>query len=149
MQMQLTGAAANEIVAAAQRIAEQEDARVCVAVVDEGGHLVALSRMDDAPWATAEVCTSKAWTAAAWRAPSSELAAKARQLPQFAAAQSVATHGRFMPQDGGVPILADGRVIGAAGASGSTGQHDAKIVRRAIEQQPGLSAPPAPEPADG
>jgi uncharacterized protein GlcG (DUF336 family) len=125
---------AMQVFAAAREIASAEDAAMTFALVDEGGHLVALVRMDDAPWATVEVAIGKAWTAAAWRQESAQQGAKARDLPQFANAMSAMTGGRYTPQDGGVPVIVDGRVVGGIGASGSTGQHDADVVRRALDR---------------
>lgn len=128
----ITREPAAAIVSSALDLATTERVAMAFAIVDAGGHLVHLTRMDGAAWIAPEIATGKAWTAAAWRMRSSEQAEKARTLPQFAAAISVATHGRHTPQDGGVPIMHDGELIGAAGASGSTGQHDADIVARAI-----------------
>lgn len=133
MSATITQETAAAIVSTAIELAGAERVAMAFAVVDAGGHLVHLTRMDGAAWIAPDVATGKAWTAAAWRMPSAEQAEKARSLPQFAAAVSVATHGRHTPQDGGVPIIHEGELIGAAGASGSTGQHDADIVARAIQ----------------
>lgn len=130
----ITRETATAIASSAVALATTERVALSVAVVDAGGHLVHLTRMDGAAWISPEVATGKAWTASAWRMPSSDQAEKARSLPQFAAAISAATHGRHTPQDGGVPIIHDGELIGAAGASGSTGQHDADILTRAIAE---------------
>lgn len=132
MSIGLTQAAA--IVSAAQAIAEADGVAMTFAVVDDGGHLVTLSRMDGAPWITVEIAIGKAWTAAAWHTPSAAQAEKARSLPQFAASISVSTHGRYTPQDGGLPLRVEGQHLGGIGASGSTGQHDAEVLQRALEQ---------------
>jgi glc operon protein GlcG len=130
---------ATALVSAAQAIAAADTATMTFAVVDEGGHLITLSRMDGAPWITVEIAIGKAWTAAAWQTPSADQGERARLLPQFAAAISVATHGRHTPQDGGLPIRVEGRTLGGIGASGSTGQHDADVVRRAIDRVFGVT----------
>jgi uncharacterized protein GlcG (DUF336 family) len=122
------------LVAAARRLAGAHGVAMTFAVVDEGGHLIALERMDGAAWATVEIAIGKAWTASAWRSPSADQAAKARALPQFAAAISVASHGRYTPQDGGLPVVVDGAVLGGAGASGGTGQQDAEILAQALAE---------------
>jgi glc operon protein GlcG len=115
---------------------EQEAARqglkLSFAVVDPGGHLVALHRMDGAPWITPEVALGKAWTAAAWGTPSAAQGDKMKELHAFSAAISSATHGRFTPQIGGLPILEDGELIGAMAASGATGAEDEAVVRAAL-----------------
>ena len=89
--------------------------------------------MDGAPWIAPEVAIGKAWTAAAYRAPSAAQGEKMKELHAFRAAICAATHGRFTPQIGGLPITDDGgTVIGAMGASGGTGQQDEDVVRAAI-----------------
>jgi glc operon protein GlcG len=103
------------------------------AVVDAGGHLVAAARMDDADWITPEVALGKAWTAAAFRAPSDAQGQKAKDLVAFAGSISAATHGRYTPQIGGLPIVLDGEPAGGMGASGATGQEDEAVVRAALE----------------
>ena len=107
--------------------------RLSFAVVDAGGHLVASQRMDGAPWITAEVAFGKAWTAAAWGTPSAAQGEKMKELHAFSAAISTATHGRFTPQIGGLPILEDGELVGAMGASGASGAEDEAVVRAALD----------------
>src|SRR3954454_20271381 len=85
------------------------------AVVDAAGHLVALHRMDGAPWITPDVALGKAWTAAAYAPPSAEQGDKAPDLVASSAAISAATGGRYTPQIGGLPIVVDGQAIGAMG----------------------------------
>jgi uncharacterized protein GlcG (DUF336 family) len=112
--------------------AERQDLKLAFAVVDAGGHLVASQRMDGAPWITPEVALGKAWTAAAWGTPSAAQGDKMKELHAFSAAISAATHGRFTPQIGGLPILVDGEVVGAMGASGASGAEDEAVVRAAL-----------------
>src|SRR6185312_8211279 len=112
--------------------AERQGLKLSFAVVDAGGHLVASQRMDGAPWITPEVALGKAWTAAAWGTPSAAQGEKMKELHAFSAAISSATHGRFTPQIGGLPILDGDAVIGAMGASGGTGQQDEDVVRAAL-----------------
>jgi uncharacterized protein GlcG (DUF336 family) len=114
--------------------AERQGLKLSFAVVDAGGHLVASQRMDGAPWITPEVALGKAWTAAAWGTPSAAQGDKMKELHAFSAAISVATHGRFTPQIGGLPILEDGELIGAMGASGASGAEDEAVVRAALSR---------------
>jgi uncharacterized protein GlcG (DUF336 family) len=120
-------------IATGEEIARENDLKLAFAVVDDGGHLVALHRMDGAPWIAPEVALGKAWTAAAYRAPSAAQGEKMRELHAFSSAISAATHGRFTPQIGGLPIMDGETVIGAMGASGGTGQQDEDTVRAALE----------------
>jgi glc operon protein GlcG len=99
---------------------------------DAGAHVVATQRMDGAPWITPEVALGKAWTAAAWGTPSAAQGDKMKELHAFSAAISSATHGRFTPQIGGLPIVIDGELAGAMGASGASGAEDEAVVRSAV-----------------
>ena len=108
--------------------------KLAFAVVDAAGHLVALHRMDGAPWIAPDVALGKAWTAAAYGAPSAAQGEKMKELHAFSASISAATHGRFTPQIGGLPITDGDTVIGAMGASGGTGQQDEDVVRSAASR---------------
>lgn len=131
---------ARALIAAGEEEARSRDLRLSFAVVDAGGHVVAIGRMDDAEWITPEVALGKAWTAAAFRAPSDEQGKKAKDLVAFAGSISDATRGRYTPQIGGLPIAIDGAAAGAMGASGATGQEDEDVVRAAIDSVLGSAA---------
>src|SRR3954465_6096515 len=131
---------ARRLIDAAEAEARERDFRLSFAVVDAGGHVVAIARMDGADWITPEVATGKAWTAAAFRTPSAAQGDKMKELHAFSAAISAATHGRFPPQIGGLPIELDGAAAGAMGASGASGQEDEAVVRAAIEKVVGGGA---------
>ncbi len=102
------------------------------AVMDPAGHLLALVRMDGAPWISTDVAQGKAWTAAAYGAPSAAQKAKMEPMPNFASAVTAMTHGRFTPQTGAVPVYGDGQLLGALGASGGTGQQDEDVCAAAV-----------------
>ncbi len=129
----LTLQTARALIEAAEQEAGRQELVLAFAIVDAGGHLVAAARMDGADFITPEVALGKAWTAAAYRAPSAAQGDKAKDLVAFAAAISAATHGRYTPQIGGLPLVIDGEGAGAMGASGATGQEDEAVVRAAIE----------------
>jgi uncharacterized protein GlcG (DUF336 family) len=112
---------ARALIAAGEEEARRQDLKLAFAVVDDGGHVVALQRMDGAPW-----------IAPAYGAPSAAQGEKMKDLHAFSAAISAATHGRFTPQIGGLPITDGDTVIGAMGASGGTGQQDEDVVRAAV-----------------
>src|SRR3954469_12312705 len=131
--MALTLDTARRLIDAAIDEAAAQGLKLSFAVVDAGGHLVAAARMDDADWITPEVALGKAWTAAAFRAPSDAQGQKAKGLVAFAGSISAATHGRYTPQIGGLPVLVDGAPAGGMGASGATGQEDEAVVRAALE----------------
>ena len=123
---------AQSLIAAAIKEAESQGLNLAFAIVDPAGHLVASARMDGAPWIAPEVALGKAWTAAAYGAPSAAQGEKMQSLHAFSASISVATGGRYTPQIGGLPINDGGSVIGAMGASGGTGQQDEDVVRAAL-----------------
>ncbi len=123
---------AQALIAAGISEAERQGLRLAFAVVDAAGHPVAAARMDGTPWIAPEVALGKAWTAAAYGAPSAAQGDKMKELHAFSASISAATHGRFTPQIGGLPITDGDTVIGAMGASGGTGQQDEDVVRKAL-----------------
>jgi glc operon protein GlcG len=93
---------------------------VAVAVVDDAGHLVACHRMDGALWVTPEIARAKANAAAAFRATTADLEGRfggSRQL----FASNVATLGdyQFAFGRGAVPLVEEGRIVGAVGVSGA------------------------------
>ena len=130
----ITLARALELIASGRDEAGRQGLAMAFAVVDDGGHLVALQRMDGAPWIAPEVALGKAWTAAAYGAPSAAQGEKMKELHAFSASISAATNGRFTPQIGGLPILEDGELIGAMGASGASGAEDEAVVRAALSR---------------
>ena len=125
---------ARRLIEAAEAEARERGLALAFAVVDAGGHVVAVARMDDADWITPEVALGKAWTAAAYRAPSAAQGDKAKDLIAFAGAISAATHGRYTPQIGGLPVTVDGAAAGGMGASGASGQEDEAVVRAALDR---------------
>ena len=102
------------------------------AVMDPAGHLVALVRTDGAPWISTDVAQGKAWTAAAYGVPSAAQKEKMEPMPNFASAVTTMTHGRFTPQTGAVPVYSEGRLVGALGGSGGTGQQDEDVCAAAV-----------------
>lgn len=127
-----------DLCAGACAAADEIGVPMTVAVMDPGGHLLALTRMDDAPWVSADVAQGKAWTAAAYGTPSAAQKDKMAPMPIFASAVTAMTHGRFTPQTGAVPVYREGVLLGAVGASGGTGDQDEAACIAAVERA-GLS----------
>jgi len=93
---------------------------VAIAVVDEAGHLVACHRMDGALWITPEIARAKANAAAAFRASTDDLEGRfggARQL--FANNVAALDNYQLIFGKGAVPLVSDGRIVGAVGVSGA------------------------------
>ena len=106
-----------------------------VVVLDESGHLKAAQREDAASMFRIEIATGKAWAAVAMGASSRALAARAKDNPNFFITLAATAQGKFLPQTGGVLIRdASGRILGAAGASGGTGEEDETACAHGIEQ---------------
>jgi glc operon protein GlcG len=122
----LTGAR-QVITAALEAVRRLEAPGGSIAVVDVGGHLIALERLDNTFAASADIAAGKARTAALFRKPTQvfeELVNGGRT--------TMVTLSDFTPLQGGVPITADGQVIGAVGVSGAaSAQQDEEIATAA------------------
>jgi uncharacterized protein GlcG (DUF336 family) len=120
----LTLNVAKKIAEAAETEAIKRGATVVIAVVDDGGHLILLERLDDTQVASVEVAIGKARTAAIFRRPSKIFEDQVREGRVAAIALPGAT-----PLQGGIPIISNGKVIGAIGVSGNTPQEDEDIAK--------------------
>jgi uncharacterized protein GlcG (DUF336 family) len=134
MASKLTLDLATQLLSLAQQFAAELGKPMTIAVVDSGGHVVALHRMDGARFITAEIAPGKAYTAAAWGVPSAEMRERMKNVPNFSTALSAMTYGKHTPQTGAVPIVIDGELVGAIGASGGTGEEDEAVCKRALEK---------------
>lgn len=130
----LTLEIARKIVATAEAEAARNHLAGVVAVVDDGGWPILIERMDHAAYlASVELAPGKARTAALFKKPSQAL-------------EDAINHGRlaavtaqgFTEMQGGLPIVVDGEVIGAIGASFDTPEHDVQIARAGLAAVPPL-----------
>ncbi len=120
----LTLEAAKKIAAAAEAEAIKNNWRVVIAVVDDGGHLLYLQRLDGTQTGSIEVAIQKARTAVAFKRPSkafSDLVGEGRLV-------MLALPGAT-PIEGGVPLSVDGQMVGAIGVSGVTSVQDGQIAK--------------------
>ncbi len=135
-QIRLSLAGARKVIAGAEAKAAEMGLKVNIAVVDDGGHLLAFARMDGARPASGYTALTKATTAATFRQatgplpPGGEPNVLLNISLQNAAA---ASGGKLTTLYGGVPIVVDDQVIGAAGAGGGTGEQDAEVCRAGIQ----------------
>ena len=107
---------------------------MAVVVLDDSGHLVAAQRQDGASMFRIDVATGKAWAAVGMGASSRLLAERAAANPNFFISLASTANGRFLPQTGAVLIKdASGHILGAAGASGGTGDEDEGICIAGVE----------------
>ena len=127
--MSLTLEQSNRIVAAAlERSNEAGYKPMAVVVLDDAGHLKSAQRQDGASMFRVDIATGKAWASVAMGAHSRSLTQRAKDMPAFFGALASTGQGKFIPQTGAVLIKdADGRILGAVGASGGTGDEDEEI----------------------
>ena len=132
----LTLQQANRIIEGAlARAREMKVKPLGVVVLDESGHLKAAQREDAASMFRIEIATGKAWAAVGMGASSRALAARAKDNPNFFVTLAATAGGKFLPQTGAVLIRnAAGELLGAAGASGGTGEEDEAACKYGIEQ---------------
>lgn len=134
----VTLARAQECLARGRAKARDLGFQVAIAVVDEAGHLVACERMDGALWVTPEIARAKANAAAAFRASTHDLEERFTKRMLFA--DNVASLGdyRFVFGKGGVPLVDDGRIVGAVGVSGAVPADNDHSIADAAAGHPAL-----------
>ena len=118
----LTLELAKQMAAAAQEEARKNQWTVVICVVDDGGHLIYLERMDGTQIASVIIAQEKARSAISFKRPTKAL-------------EDVVTGGRTVvmklagavPVEGGMPIVVDGQFLGAIGVSGATSPQDGQI----------------------
>ncbi len=116
------------ILAAAEAEALTNQWAVTIAIVDEGGHLLALQRLDGAPPISAHIAPAKAHTAALGRRES-KVYEDVINGGRMSFLSAPAVQGML---EGGVPILKDGFCLGAVGVSGVKSSEDAQIAKAGI-----------------
>jgi uncharacterized protein GlcG (DUF336 family) len=128
----MSRALARRLVAAALTEAGHIGTPMVAAVVDRGGNLVALERMDGAQLVATGLAIDKAWTAVACAAPSDAWAqSTAPGGEDWGMAGAVG--GRVVVLPGGLPVEVDGALVGAIGISGGHGHEDRRCAQAAIE----------------
>ncbi|MCO6427849.1 heme-binding protein [Nitrosomonas communis] len=119
---------AKEIAAAAEAEAKRNNWPVVIAIVDEGGHLLYLMRLDNTQYGSIEVAIQKARSAIAFRRPTKILEEQVNQ-----------GHVRYLslpgalPIEGGLPIVLGNQFVGAIGVSGVRSYQDAQIAQAGVD----------------
>lgn len=131
---QLTLGEANALCIGALAAAEERGyAPLCVAVVDAGGHLLALQRHERAGTGRPAIAIAKASSCLSMGFGGRELERRAQLLPDFfVALSSVLPHGMVALPGGALLKRADGTVVGAVGVSGDTSEHDENCILAGI-----------------
>lgn len=117
---------ARRIIAAATAKAEEIGQPMNIAVVDAGGNLLAFERMANAWLGSIDISISKAWTSRAFDIETKALGENSQPGQQFFGINA-SNGGKVMIFAGGVPLLKDGKVIGALGISGGSGAQDQSV----------------------
>jgi len=117
---------ARKVLAGAEAEARKNSWNVVIAILDSGGHLVLLQRLDNTQFASVEVAQQKAYSAVAFRRPTKVfqdgVAAGGEGLRILKLAGAT-------PVEGGLPLISDGKIVGAIGVSGVTSQQDNQIAK--------------------
>jgi glc operon protein GlcG len=119
-------AAAQRAVSAAIEEAERLSVDVCIAAADSAGHLVAFARMDRAPLLCGQLAQDKAYSVASFGGlPTGEWWRLLESEP--ALLHGIVKTDRLVVFGGGVPLVSDGRTVGAIGVSGGSSEQDVRI----------------------
>jgi len=122
----ITLSQARQVIAAAEKKAAEIGQPQNIAIADEGGNLIAHVRMDGALLGSIDVSIKKAFTARAFEMSTRDLAKQAQPGGQFFGIH-ISNDGKVMIFAGGIPLKRDGKVIGAIGVSGGTGEQDQMV----------------------
>ena len=131
----LTHLGAKKIMMTAIELARQIEIAISCAIVDSGGHIILLERMDGGLFHTVHSCTTKAICAASTRRPTTSTGAGGQDLDVSHAIGLALAAGpeRWTAMEGGLPVLADGQCIGGIGVSGGDWETDLRIAKAAVE----------------
>ena len=131
----LTTAGAKTMLAAAIAQSEEFGIAATIAIVDAGGHMVVLERMDGGRFHTVHSSTTKAVTAASNKRPTTTRGAQGQELDTLHAIglSLAAGANRWTAMEGGFPIIVDGECLGGIGVSGGDWQQDEDIAKAAVE----------------
>jgi uncharacterized protein GlcG (DUF336 family) len=119
-------AEARTIISAAEKRAEEIGQPMNIAVVDAGGNLVSHVRMDGAWIGSIDISINKAFTSRAFDIQTKDLGDNSQPGNQFYGIHA-SNHGRIMIFAGGIPLTRDGKVVGAIGVSGGSGEQDQTV----------------------
>lgn len=124
----LSLAAAKSIAAAAEAEALKNKWNVVIVVVDEGGQLLYLQRMDGTQYGSVDVAIKKARTSSAFKRPT-----KVFEDAIAGGRNAIIALEGALPLEGGLPLTYQGQIVGAIGVSGVTSQQDGQIAKAGVE----------------
>ena len=123
---------ARRMIAAAEKKAEEIKQPMNIAVVDEGGNLIAFERMANAWIGSIDIAQKKAWTSRAFDITTKDLGENSQSGDQFFGIHA-SNNGKVMIFAGGIPVKRDGKVVGAIGVSGGMGKQDQAVAEAGAE----------------
>ena len=133
----LTLEGAQAVLAAAEKRAVEINVPMDIAVVDDGGHLMAFVRMDGAKLSSVKIAIAKARSSALRRQPSGPSRSGDQINAVLSLGLSIGSQGEQIPLRGGLPLMVDGMCIGAIGISNGTEEQDIDVAQagtKAIER---------------
>jgi uncharacterized protein GlcG (DUF336 family) len=125
-------AAADTMTRAAIDVAVQNGWRLAIAILDGGGNVVRITRMDGCNFLSPDIARGKAFGAAAWKLPSAELNQRFGASPASSAGMVAMSGGRMAPVQGALPIWDGNRCVGAIGVSGARSDEDEQAARAGL-----------------
>jgi uncharacterized protein GlcG (DUF336 family) len=117
---------ARRMIAAAEKKADEIKQPMNIAIVDEGGNLIAFERMENAWLGSIDIAQKKAWTSRAFDITTKDLGANSQSGDQFFGIHA-SNNGKVMIFAGGIPLKKDGKIVGAIGISGGSGVQDHSV----------------------
>jgi len=131
--IRLTLEGARAILSAAEKKAHEISVPQNIAVVDDGGHLLAFARMDGVKLSSIEVAITKAKAAALRRTATGPSPSAEQANIYVSLGLPLATEGKLTPIRGGLPLIVEGQCVGAIGVSGGTEDEDVQVAQAGAE----------------
>ncbi len=125
----LTQEGALAVLAAAQKRAGEIGVPMDIAVVDDGGHLMAFARMDGAKLSSIQIAINKAECSAIRRQPTGPYIEEGQPNLLVTLALAIGSRGHQTPLRGGLPLLVEGKCVGAIGVSNGSEEQDTDVAR--------------------
>ncbi len=119
---------ARKAAAAAAIEAKKNKWNMAIAVVDDGGHLIYFERIDETQTGSIDIAIGKARTAANFKRPT-----KALEDALNGGQHAILAFPNSLPREGGLPIFADGKFVGAIGVSGGKSSEDAQVAKAGVD----------------
>ena len=121
---------AKKVMAGAEAEAKKNNWGMAIIILDSGGHMVMMQRLDGTQLGSLDVAKDKAWSAVAFRRPTK---AFEDAVSQGGANLRLLRLTGASPIEGGVPIMADGKIIGSIGVSGGTAPQDGQVAKAGVD----------------